>query len=123
MTKVSRQQDVRIPPTAADVESVAAALMARSDREVAAFLAARPDLVSPPSPSFTALAARAVGRSSVEAALTQCDAPALAVAQCLVRDALTGPGESAQGGGSEAGAPQDGGPGAGADRLVRRLAG
>ena len=54
-------------------------LMARSDREVAAFLAARPDLVSPPSPSFTALAARAVGRSSVEAALTQCDAPALAV--------------------------------------------
>ena len=157
MTKVSRQQDVRIPPTAADVESVAAALMARSDREVAAFLAARPDLVSPPSPSFTALAARAVGRSSVEAALTQCDAPALAVAQCLVRDALTGPGESAQGGGSEAGAPQDAGPepgvpqgggpgagapaagaagfgrdagtdavvpdaGAGADRLVRRLA-
>ncbi len=161
MTKVSRQQDVRIPPTAADVESVAAALMARSDREVAAFLAARPDLVSPPSPSFTALAARAVGRSSVEAALTQCDAPALAVAQCLVRDALTGPGESAQGSGSEADAPQGSGPepgasqapqgggpgaevpaagaagsgrgagtdavapdaGAGADRLVRRLAG
>ena len=114
MTKVSRQQDVRIPPTAADVESVAAALMARSDREVAAFLAARPDLVSPPSPSFTALAARAVGRSSVEAALTQCDAPALAVAQCLVRDALTGPGESAQGGGSEADAPQGSGPEPGA---------
>ena len=114
MTKVSRQQDVRIPPTAADVESVAAALMARSDREVAAFLAARPDLVSPPSPSFTALAARAVGRSSVEVALTQCDAPALAVAQCLVRDALTGPGESAQGGGSEADAPQGSGPEPGA---------
>ena len=114
MTKVSRQQDVRIPPTAADVESVAAALMARSDREVAAFLSARPDLVSPPSPSFTALAARAVGRSSVEAALTQCDAPALAVAQCLVRDALTGPGESAQGGGSEADAPQGSGPEPGA---------
>lgn len=114
MTKVSRQQDVRIPPTAADVESVAATLMARSDREVAAFLAARPDLVSPPSPSFTALAARAVGRSSVEAALTQCDAPALAVAQCLVRDALTGPGESAQGSGSEAGASQDAGPEPGA---------
>jgi len=116
VTKVSRQQDVRIPPTAADVESVAAALMARSDREVAAFLAARPDLVSPPSPSFTALAARAVGRSSVEAALTQCDAPALAVAQCLVRDALTGPGESAQGGGLEAGASQDGGPEPGASQ-------
>lgn len=116
MTKVSRQQDVRIPPTAADVESVAAALMARSDREVAAFLSARPDLVSPPSPSFTALAARAVGRSSVEAALTQCDAPALAVAQCLVRDALTGPGESAQGGGPEAGASQDGGPEPGASQ-------
>ena len=114
MTKVSRQQDVRIPPTAADVESVAAALMARSDREVAAFLAARPDLVSPPSPSFTALAARAVGRSSVEAALAQCDAPALAVAQCLVRDALTGPGESAQGSGSEADAPQGSGPEPGA---------
>ena len=116
MTKVSRQQGVRIPPTAADVESVAAALMARSDREVAAFLSARPDLVSPPSPSFTALAARAVGRSSVEAALTQCDAPALAVAQCLVRDALTGPGESAQGDGPEPGAPQDGGPEPGASQ-------
>lgn len=58
--------------------------MALPDRDVAALLAARPDLVSPPSASFTALAARACARPSVEAALRDLDAVTIAVAEAVV---------------------------------------
>ena len=43
----------------ARTEAVAAHLGALADRQVAAFLLARPDLSAAPSSSFTALAARA----------------------------------------------------------------
>ncbi|AYD90995.1 hypothetical protein D5R93_11415 [Actinomyces lilanjuaniae] len=65
-------------------QDLAAYLAALPDREVASFLRARPDLVSPPSTSFSALAARAAARPSVEAALTGLDAPTLALAEAVV---------------------------------------
>ena len=66
------------------VEGLAAHIAALSDVDVAALLAARPDLTTPPSASFTALAARAGARPSVEAALARLDAPTLAVAEAVV---------------------------------------
>ena len=68
----------------ARTEAVAAHLGALADRQVAAFLLARPDLSAAPSSSFTALAARASARASVEAALAGLDAPTLAVAEAVV---------------------------------------
>ncbi|WP_233188143.1 helicase-associated domain-containing protein [Actinomyces qiguomingii] len=66
------------------VEQLAAHLMALPDRDVAALLAARPDLAAPPSASFTALAARAGARPSVEVALRDLDAVTMAVAEATV---------------------------------------
>ena len=57
------------PATAVGIEMLAAHLTALPDAEVAALLTARPDLVSPPSSSFTMLAVRAGARPSVESAL------------------------------------------------------
>ncbi|WP_366180522.1 helicase-associated domain-containing protein [Actinomyces timonensis] len=71
-------------PVPATVEDLAARLTGLADREIAALLLARPDLLSPPSPSFTALAARAAGRTSTDLALAQLDAAAIAVAEGLV---------------------------------------
>jgi len=68
----------------ASIEQLAAHLMALPDRDVAVLLAARPDLVAPPSSSFTALAVRAGARPSVEAALRDLDAVTLAVAEATV---------------------------------------
>lgn len=62
---------------------LAAELAARSDAELATLLSRRPDLISPPAPSFAALAARAGGRASVELALAGLPTPTLAVAQAL----------------------------------------
>ncbi|GAV95416.1 hypothetical protein ADENT20671_2202 [Actinomyces denticolens] len=70
------------------MEDLAARLTGLPDREIAALLLARPDLLSPPSPSFTALAARAAGRTSTDLALAQLDAAAIAVAEGLI--GLTG---------------------------------
>lgn len=69
---------------AADVAQLAAHLAALPDEAVVALLAARPDLASPPSASFTALAARAGARPSVEAALAGLDAVELAVAEAVL---------------------------------------
>lgn len=66
------------PATAVSVETLAAHLTALPDAQVAAFLSARTDLLSPPSTSFTMLASRAGARPSVEAALADLDAAALA---------------------------------------------
>ncbi len=68
------------------------------DREVAALLAARPDLAAPPSSSFLALATRAGAPGSIEHALAGLDAPTLAVAEALV--ALSRPDESRRAGGA-----------------------
>ena len=59
-------------------------LTALPDREVAALLVARPDLASPPSSSFLALATRAGTQGSVEQALAGLDASTLAVAEAVV---------------------------------------
>lgn len=59
-------------------------LTALPDREVAALLVARPDLASPPSSSFLALATRAGTQGSIEQALAGLDASTLAVAEAMV---------------------------------------
>lgn len=71
-------------PAVASVEELAAHLTSLSNQDVAALLLARPDLASPPSGSFTALAARAGARPSVEAALADLDAVTLAVAEAVL---------------------------------------
>ena len=71
-------------PAAASVEQLAAHLTSLSNQDVAALLLARPDLAAPPSGSFTALAARAGARPSVEAALADLDAPTLAAAEAVL---------------------------------------
>ncbi|MBW3068537.1 helicase-associated domain-containing protein [Actinomyces sp. 594] len=78
-----------VPGTTA--EQLAAHLTALPDRDVAALLAARPDLVSPPSSSFTALAARAGARPSVETALRDLDSVTVAVAEAAVALSSTDP--------------------------------
>lgn len=59
-------------------------LLGRSDDELVALLAARPDLASPAPSTLVALAARAAARTSVERALATLDAAALAVAEAVV---------------------------------------
>lgn len=71
-------------PRTAGVEELAVHLTALSDAELASLLAARPDLIAPPSPSLTSLAARAGARPSVERALADLDAPALDVARAVL---------------------------------------
>ena len=51
-------------------------LLGRSDDELVALLAARPDLASPAPSTLVALAARAAARTSVERALATLDAAA-----------------------------------------------
>ncbi len=77
------QASARVVSTA----GLAVHLAALPDAEVAALLRERPDLAAPVVSSFTALAARAGGRSSVEAVLARLDGPTLAVAQQVVADA------------------------------------
>ena len=74
---------MRMSPSAS-TQDLAVHLTALPDREVAALLVARPDLASPPSSSFLALATRAGAQGSVEQALAGLDAPTLAVAEAVV---------------------------------------
>ena len=82
-------------------------LTALPDREVAALLVARPDLASPPSSSFLALATRAGTQGSVEQALAGLDASTLAVAEAVVALSLLDESGEAEGIGSTE-AAQDG---------------
>ena len=59
----------------ASLKDLAAHLAALPDADVVELFTARPDLTTPPSASFTALAARAGARPSVEAALAHLDTP------------------------------------------------
>lgn len=70
----------------ASTTALATHLAALADARLVELLEARPDLVSPPASSLSALAARAGGRMSVEMALSQLDGTALAVAAQLVAD-------------------------------------
>ncbi|PHP53604.1 hypothetical protein [Actinomyces ruminis] len=79
------------PSAGATVEQLAAHLTALPDHDVAALLLARPDLAAPPSSSFTALAVRAGGRTSVDAALRDLDAVTVAVAEATVALRSTDP--------------------------------
>ena len=58
-------------------------LAARSDDSLRALFAARPDLVSPPVPDFSALAARASARISVQRALERLNRPQMQVLETL----------------------------------------
>ncbi|WP_111837236.1 helicase-associated domain-containing protein [Actinomyces bovis] len=75
------------PCSAATTADLAAQLTALADAEMLGFLRQRPDLVTPPASSITALAARAAGHTSVELALARLDGPTLAVAQQVVATA------------------------------------
>ncbi len=74
------------------MEDLAAGLTALPDREIADLLLARPDLLAPPSSSFTMLAARAGARPSVETALADLNAAVLAVAEAVVATGVQDPG-------------------------------
>ncbi|KWX02911.1 Uncharacterized protein LI90_3960 [Carbonactinospora thermoautotrophica] len=71
-------QDVRAEP-----RSLADELRARSDRELAALLAARPDLLTPVPSDVTALAARATTQASAQRALERLDTFTLQVVDVL----------------------------------------
>ena len=88
---------MRMSPSAS-TQDLAVHLTALPDREVAALLVARPDLATPPSSSFLALATRAGAPGSIEHALAGLDAPTLAVAEAVV--ALSRLDESGQAGGA-----------------------
>ena len=90
-------------------------LLGRSDDELVALLAARPDLASPAPSTLVALAARAAARTSVERALATLDAAALAVAEAVVALAPLADGTAPPGDGATP--PGDGA--AGVDRLAR----
>lgn len=57
------------------IRALAADLMARSDDDLRELFAARPDLIDPPVPDFSALAARAATRVSVQRALENLTTP------------------------------------------------
>lgn len=66
------------------IRALAEDLAARSDAELRQLMAARPDIVLPSVPDFSALAARASTRVSVQRALESLSAPCLAVLETLV---------------------------------------
>ncbi len=70
-------------------------LEARSDDSLRALLAARPDLMSPGVPDFSALAARASGRVSVQRALERLNRPQMQVLETLHLCTNTDTGHSA----------------------------
>lgn len=95
-------------PRTAGIEELAVHLTALSDAELASLLAARPDLISPPSPSLTSLAARAGARPSVERALADLDAPALDAARAVLVTGSQDPAALAAAlGGDEGGAEEE----------------
>ncbi|MFP5312583.1 MAG: helicase-associated domain-containing protein [Actinomycetes bacterium] len=70
-------------------------LEARSDDELRALFAARPDLIAPPVPDFAALAARASSRVSVQRALERLNRPRMQVLETLHLCTNTDTGHSA----------------------------
>ncbi|WP_255770382.1 helicase-associated domain-containing protein [Pseudarthrobacter sulfonivorans] len=65
------------------IRALSKELEARSDDSLRALFAARPDLMSPPVPDFSALAARASARVSVQRALERLNRPQMQVLETL----------------------------------------
>ena len=107
------------PPRTAGVEELAVHLTALSDAELASLLAARPDLISPPSPSLTSLAARAGARPSVERALADLDAPALDAARAVLATGSQDPAALAAALGGDEGGVDEEAVAAGLEQLTR----
>lgn len=103
----------------ASVEELAVHLTALSDAELASLLAARPDLISPPSPSLTSLAARAGARPSVERALADLDAPALDAARAVLATGSQDPAALAAALGGDEGGVDEEAVAAGLEQLTR----
>ncbi len=103
----------------AGVEELAVHLTALSDAELASLLAARPDLISPPSPSLTSLAARAGARPSVERALADLDAPALDAARAVLATGSQEPAALAAALGGDEGGVDEEAVAAGLEQLTR----
>lgn len=103
----------------AGVEELAVHLTALSDAELASLLAARPDLISPPSPSLTSLAARAGARPSVERALADLDAPALDAARAVLATGSQDPAALAAALGGDEGGVDEEAVAAGLEQLTR----
>ena len=106
-------------PRTAGVEELAVHLTALSDAELASLLAARPDLISPPSPSLTSLAARAGARPSVERALADLDAPALDAARAVLVTGSQDPAALAAALGGDEGGVDEEAVAAGLEQLTR----
>lgn len=106
-------------PRTAGVEELAVHLTALSDAELASLLAARPDLISPPSPSLTSLAARAGARPSVERALADLDAPALDAARAVLATGSQDPAALAAALGGDEGGVDEEAVAAGLEQLTR----
>ena len=106
-------------PRTAGVEELAVHLTALSDAELASLLAARPDLISPPSPSLTSLAARAGARPSVERALADLDAPALDAARAVLVTGSRDPAALAAALGGDEGGVDEEAVAAGLEQLTR----
>lgn len=79
------------------IRALSKELQARSDDSLRALFAARPDLISPPVPDFSALAARASGRVSVQRALERLNRPEMQVLETLHLRTNTDTGHSASG--------------------------
>ena len=103
----------------AGVEELVVHLTALSDAELASLLAARPDLISPPSPSLTSLAARAGARPSVERALADLDAPALDAARAVLATGSQDPAALAAALGGDEGGVDEEAVAAGLEQLTR----
>ncbi|MET3809288.1 helicase-associated domain-containing protein [Arthrobacter sp. UYEF3] len=77
------------------IRALSKELQARSDDSLRALFAARPDLISPAVPDFSALAARASGRVSVQRALERLNRPEMQVLETLHLRTNTDTGHSA----------------------------
>lgn len=77
------------------IRALSKELQSRSDDSLRALFSARPDLISPPVPDFSALAARASGRVSVQRALERLNRPQMQVLETLHLCTNTDTGHSA----------------------------
>jgi hypothetical protein len=77
------------------IRALSKELQARSDDSLRALFSARPDLVSPPVPDFSALAARASSRVSVQRVLERLNRPQMQVLETLHLCTNTDTGHSA----------------------------
>ena len=101
------------------IRALSKELEARSDDSLRALFDARPDLISPPVPDFSALAARASSRLSVQRALERLNRPQMQVLETLHLCTNTDTGHSASAAGLRKMIP--GSSGAAVERILHTL--